>query len=309
MKKSLTFTAVVIGALLGASALSVLAQSSGWISPTATPPGNNVAAPINVGAITQEKTGSLLLDGNLGALGQSILMGNVGVGTANPLSPLSVTGQSAAANGDGVTGIAQFTTGTGLNTDNKLQIGIVDNDYAWIEAIRPSSTNGKYLNLVLNPNSSNSNVGINNINPTATLDVNGTVKLEGAGTPGAGKVLTSDAYGNATWQEPTLPPDPICAKGETQIPGGSAESYITAKSSYCGCFMKSTATTSSSWDLGYGEVNGNCGTNYVDSQDGCDGNGCGLTTCASRSTYHTWGYGMREIRYTNGLPTCYKDWP
>ena len=60
------------------------------------------------------------------------------------------------------------------------------------------------------------NVGIGTASPTATLEVNGTTKLGGATTvagaatftstvaittgAGAGKVLTSDASGNATWQ-------------------------------------------------------------------------------------------------------------
>lgn len=42
------------------------------------------------------------------------------------------------------------------------------------------------------------NVGIGTATPAATLDVNGNVKISG-GTPGAGKVLTSDANGVATW--------------------------------------------------------------------------------------------------------------
>ena len=42
-------------------------------------------------------------------------------------------------------------------------------------------------------------VGINTAAPTATLDVNGTFKLVD-GTQAAGKVLTSDASGNASWQ-------------------------------------------------------------------------------------------------------------
>jgi len=46
----------------------------------------------------------------------------------------------------------------------------------------------------------NGNVGINNNNPQATLDINGTVKISG-GSPGDGKVLTSDATGNASWSD------------------------------------------------------------------------------------------------------------
>ncbi len=49
------------------------------------------------------------------------------------------------------------------------------------------------------------NVGIGIINATQKLDVNGTVKSTGLLIPtnaGTGKVLTSDASGNATWQTP-----------------------------------------------------------------------------------------------------------
>ena len=52
----------------------------------------------------------------------------------------------------------------------------------------------------------NGNVGINQSAPTAQLDVNGTFKLTD-GTQAAGKVLTSDAVGNATWQAIPSTPD------------------------------------------------------------------------------------------------------
>lgn len=45
-------------------------------------------------------------------------------------------------------------------------------------------------------------VGIGVASPAAKLDVNGTIKISG-GTPGAGKVLTSDADGLASWQTPS----------------------------------------------------------------------------------------------------------
>ncbi len=46
----------------------------------------------------------------------------------------------------------------------------------------------------------NGNVGIGVNNPSAQLHTSGSVRFAGAGTPGAGRVLTSDANGNATWQ-------------------------------------------------------------------------------------------------------------
>lgn len=47
-------------------------------------------------------------------------------------------------------------------------------------------------------------VGINKTDPSVALDVNGQIKISG-GTPGAGKVLTSDASGLATWAAPSTP--------------------------------------------------------------------------------------------------------
>jgi LysM repeat protein len=61
----------------------------------------------------------------------------------------------------------------------------------------------------------NGNVGIGLVNATQKLDVNGTVRATGLLIPtnaGAGKVLTSDAAGNATWQTPA--------------PGGSGTSAV-----------------------------------------------------------------------------------
>ncbi len=49
---------------------------------------------------------------------------------------------------------------------------------------------------------SSANVGIGTSSPSAKLDVIGTFKLTD-GTQGAGKVLTSDASGNASWQIPS----------------------------------------------------------------------------------------------------------
>jgi hypothetical protein len=54
-------------------------------------------------------------------------------------------------------------------------------------------------NTPLTIRATNGNVGINQVNPTARLDVNGTFKLAD-GTQTAGGVLTTDATGNASWQ-------------------------------------------------------------------------------------------------------------
>jgi hypothetical protein len=46
------------------------------------------------------------------------------------------------------------------------------------------------------------NIGIGVSNPSARLEINGQIEITG-GTPGVGKVLTSDANGLATWETPS----------------------------------------------------------------------------------------------------------
>lgn len=69
------------------------------------------------------------------------------------------------------------------------------------------------------------NVGIGTPAPTANLDVNGSVRFRG-GAPGAGKVLTSDADGNASWQ--TLPgPKYTKTTGATTYPNNDTWQSVT----------------------------------------------------------------------------------
>ncbi len=57
---------------------------------------------------------------------------------------------------------------------------------------------GSLLPSKLYQNPITQNIGIGTLSPSATLDINGTVKISG-GSPAVGKVLMSDANGNATW--------------------------------------------------------------------------------------------------------------
>ena len=69
------------------------------------------------------------------------------------------------------------------------------------------------------------NVGIGVLSPSAKLDVAGTFKLKD-GTEGAGKILTSDAAGNATWQN--FPPSVSFSANtsSTLIPAGLTTELI-----------------------------------------------------------------------------------
>jgi hypothetical protein len=135
---------------------------------------------------------------------------NTGIGTTNPLMNLHIRGASdssllilenseALANGSNLglylrngnyyTGAIK-TTGAGTNT---ARMGLY--------TFAVTGTNGVGLRERISI-LDNGQVGINNINPQAMLDVNGTLKISG-GSPGDGKVLTSDAAGLASWE--TLP--------------------------------------------------------------------------------------------------------
>jgi hypothetical protein len=76
----------------------------------------------------------------------------------------------------------------------------------------------------------NGNVGINTNNPGAKLEVNGSLKFPTAGTPVAGKVLTTDNAGNATWQASTsFGNTKLAATGTFTCPfnGGAGAGFAT----------------------------------------------------------------------------------
>jgi hypothetical protein len=122
--------------------------------------------------------------------------GNVGIGgNAFPQNTLHINSETT---NDSVR-ITNATTG---NTKNDgLLIG--NNGNAAFMTNRENST------LSIGTNNATQitldalgNMGVGTVTPGAKLDVAGQVKISG-GAPGAGKVLTSDAAGLATWQTPS----------------------------------------------------------------------------------------------------------
>lgn len=117
--------------------------------------------------------------------------GNVGIGITSPGYKLSVAGNGHSFNiNPHVSGIDLYSTGNfapHYQTDFTIYKGV------------PGSGSGKFT---IN---TDGNVGIGTSAPGAKLDINGTIKISG-GSPGAGKVLTSDANGLATWTLPTYLP-------------------------------------------------------------------------------------------------------
>jgi len=130
----------------------------------------------------------------------SAISGNVGIGTASPMFKVDVLGTG----GTRTRTFSQDNLWAGYLSKNNTREFFAGTQ-GTIET--PNTTSGYHIydntagaqRMVIDENG---NMGINNNNPTARLDVAGTFKLVD-GTEGAGKVLTSDASGNAIWATST----------------------------------------------------------------------------------------------------------
>jgi hypothetical protein len=146
---------------------------------------------------------------------------NVGVGTNNPLLKLHINGDvnnglgtliSNTSNGtnafsvlslvnNGVNGAHLFLNSTTRNTDGGMNTATLRNDAG---NLRLQAAGSVGLTIL----ASSGKVGVNNSTPTEELDVTGKTKtslFQMTSGSGTGKILTSDAIGNASWQNNTIP--------------------------------------------------------------------------------------------------------
>ena len=143
--------------------------------------------------------------GNINEVMRITSFGNVGIGLLAPSVKLHVNNTSGQV-GLQVDGADPSYSSIYVNalTANSspgygyLQSGILKGGH-WINGAGEwhLDVNGSARQTVL----PNGNVGIGTTAPTATLHVNGNVKIVD-GTQAAGKILTSDAFGTASWQNP-----------------------------------------------------------------------------------------------------------
>jgi hypothetical protein len=113
--------------------------------------------------------------------------------TGNMTNAVGLSG-SVANNGAGT-----ITTAKGLDIGITRSAGTITNGYGlYVGNIQATNKWSVYANDATAPSYFAGNVGIGTTTPSVALEVAGQVKITG-GTPGAGKVLTSDAAGLASW--------------------------------------------------------------------------------------------------------------
>ena len=160
-------------------------------------------------------TRSFLNIGN--AIYGDLANGNVGIGTTGPGAKLDISGSGNMRIGFDYAGtnsiLKTFTTPhSAANVPSQFDLGINDGGTVVgmiVKNIRDGSYNSQSIEFATHHGNvsagtrmmidKDGDVGIGTTSPEAKLEVAGQVKITG-GTPSAGKVLTSDAAGLASWQ-------------------------------------------------------------------------------------------------------------
>ncbi len=191
---------VRLESLGGTNSRVVTADASGNLTATsALPAGESTTASngLTRSGLDVQLGGTLTQPTTLAQAGNtfSLTGGSVGIGTTSPAARLVVQ----EVDGQYLTDIIKAQS---FNLGSAVSLY-----YAGLRASGANTNDALNLDskgtgaLILNNNGGTGNVGIGTSTPGAKLEVAGQVKING-GNPGAGKVLTSDANGLATWQTP-----------------------------------------------------------------------------------------------------------
>jgi len=188
-------------------------------------------------------------------VGMIIESGALGIGTTTPSATFDLQGDVAGnrwvwmndygmdmlniqSNESGYTGISMANT---YSTRSDWGFGVVPSDGSSSYGASGFAFMDRNVDLTRLLIDNSGNVGIGVTNPTAKLEVAGQIKITG-GSPGVGKVLTSNGAGLATWQTPAATgvtsltmTAPLTNSGTTSAPilnlakaTGSADGYLSS---------------------------------------------------------------------------------
>ena len=170
-----------VGGTLGVTGATTLS--------TLTASGNATLTTVNAGATTLASasiTGNTSIGGTLGVTGATTLSSSLTAGNST-LTSLSVTNNQTVGGTLGVTGATTLSSTLGVSGSTTLA-ALTTTGAATISNTTNSTSSSTGALIV------RGGVGISN-----NLTVGGSIEIDG-GSPGAGKVLTSDAGGLASWQ-------------------------------------------------------------------------------------------------------------
>jgi hypothetical protein len=213
-----------------------------WQTMTSLPTGNNNQTLRHDGT-NWTASGNLINDGfriGIGINPNYEELFHIHGGTGQPWAKTSYTSAITGTTG---------TDGFFVGFDGDDGVGMIWNHEAQGIRFGTSSTDRMIIDAA-----GNVGIGIATVTPTAQLHTTGTIRFEGAGGPGAGKVLTSDALGNATWQE--APSVPAGSTGKTLRHDGT--SWVANSTLYNDGTNVGIGTTNPAQKL---DVNGNINTN------------------------------------------------
>jgi hypothetical protein len=255
MRARLRFALVGLLAGLACNATVALA----WTGPTASAPGSNIAAPINVGDTMQAKNGDLGVN-NLTAFG-NVLLSGLGVGTGRYLN-FDYT--SGGTSGTGSSGYGMRDNAGTLEFKNRG--GSWASLQSTIATLAGSQwTNGTSGSIYYNVG----NVGIGTATPGAKLDVVGTVRgttfcigasclssWPSTGVGGSGTASYLPRFANAT----TLSNSSIFDNGNVGIGTAAPSTKLDVSGAIKGTSFCIGASCIVAWPSGLG---GSGTTNYL----------------------------------------------
>ena len=160
----------------------------------------------------------------------TIINDKVGIGTLDPEATLDVRSSGIDVGSQIQIGNSDrshvLTLYPGRQTDPNPFLSWIDTDALRFVTFSDAIFNG--YNELMRVESSG-NVGIGVEDPDAKLEVNGQIKITG-GTPGDGKVLTSDADGLATWEDKKIGFHAYLSTSTTLV--NATETQLTTFSEY-----------------------------------------------------------------------------